>query len=214
MLNTICRLCGLCLLLIVTASTVAAGERVRLAQTPPLLRAPMNNDVVVPPAIIVPEQNPTPSEVLPLPPQPAPQFSPPPGDEQYQPPLAAPPVYRVPQPNDPPPVLMSPGEIPAEGVAQCSSGKAVKIAYRHWGRKPLRECAPVAPAMLCVTNPCTGCDLQVPVCLPLCCDCEPKVHARKALFSESLVSFEWAKGVKVVVRFERSGKVIVTYHGV
>jgi hypothetical protein len=219
-----CRLCGLLLLGLIVSSPVVAKEPARVAQTPPLLRAPMNNDVVVPPAIIVPEQSAPQGEVLQLPP---PLLTPPPGDEQYQPPQAAPPVYRVPQPNvvppigapqyqpAPPAITYLPSEVPTEATGRTSSGKLLPIAYRHWGRKVIKDCEPLMPQTLCVAHPCTDCDVLVPVCLPACClNCEPKVHARKAVFSDSLVSFEWDKGIKIVVRFERNGKLIVTYHGI
>lgn len=218
------RLCGLylaCLSLGVwlAGASLSAAEPTRVAQGP----------VLKPPAIVLPETAPS-TEPIPATEQalPAPEFTPPPvATPLYSPPpIEAPstgpssvvptipaPAYRVPLDTRSVPTIL-PEQMPTQLLAQTSSGKPVKVAYRHWGRKKVKDCDPLVPQMLCVAHPCSDCEVRVPVCIPACCvNCEPKVHARKAVFSDSLVSYEWEHGIKIVVRFERAGNLIVTYHG-
>jgi hypothetical protein len=91
------------------------------------------------------------------------------------------------------------------------------ITYRHLFR-PIVCCGCPAPGpvktVLTVKNPCTCacCDVAIPVCLPGCCTGEPKVSCHHGLFACGVVQYDWCCGVSVVIKFKRSGEVIVTYH--
>lgn len=177
------------LLLSLAVSAAEAGVFQRASQ--PSLRPPLNA-----PDQIIPE----------------PLFTPPPVDDLPQldaPDSPPPPPYRAGSP-----VIMPQGMPLADEGYVVVDGEKVCVKYRHFGRRVVRDCQPVVTQMLCAVNPCTGCQIEVPVCLPVCCDDCPKVHGRRAVFSQSLVSYEWCCGVKVVIRFERCGAVTVTYHGV
>jgi hypothetical protein len=90
------------------------------------------------------------------------------------------------------------------------------IAYRHLGRvcKSLC-CQPSVETVLSVKNPCTCCDVSIPVCLPACClECAPDVSCRHGLFAQGIVSYDYACGVSVTVRFKHTGEILVTYRGV
>src|SRR5262245_15894352 len=48
------------------------------------------------------------------------------------------------------------------------------ITYRHHGPKLCCDsCKPPKQIVLKVKNPCTGCETDVPVCIPACCEGEP-----------------------------------------
>ena len=49
------------------------------------------------------------------------------------------------------------------------------IKYHHKGPKLCCGCEPGKEIVLKVKNPCTGCETDVPVCLPACCKGEPTV---------------------------------------
>ncbi len=82
-----------------------------------------------------------------------------------------------------------------------------------------RSCGPVccnsAPpikTVLKVVNPLTCCAVDVPVCLPSCCEGSPSVCARCGLIlCRSAVTYDWCCGYRVVVRFDRCGNVTVVY---
>lgn len=80
-----------------------------------------------------------------------------------------------------------------------------------------RDCSCVAPCErtlqteLCVTDPCTCCDVMVPVCLPCCCDGAPTVCCRNGLFGRYVVRYDWCCGCSVQVTILRCGDVVVTY---
>lgn len=91
------------------------------------------------------------------------------------------------------------------------------ITYRHalLGRCRAARCSkPLVSTTLCATNPRTCCKVNVPVCLPACCDGCPAVRSRCALLGDGVVTYDWCCGVSVTVRFQRCGSVLVTYHGV
>ena len=105
-----------------------------------------------------------------------------------------------------------PDDLPPSPVVLVPSGPKVPVSYRHIGRPIASKCSPVSTRVLYICDPCTGCKIEVPVCLPCCCDDCPKVSSRRAVFSVGLVTYEWCCGVKVVVRLQRCGEVLVTYH--
>lgn len=81
-------------------------------------------------------------------------------------------------------------------------------------RDRTRCCDPCAPKMetvLSVCDPCTGCPVAVPVCLPACCTDCPEVCGRNALFGHGVVTYRWCNGFTATVRFDRCGDVLVTY---
>jgi len=89
------------------------------------------------------------------------------------------------------------------------------ITYRHLFR-PIACCGCPEPMkmVLSVKNPCSCncCEVPIPVCLPGCCTGEPKVSCFHGLFACGCVQYDWCCGVSVVVKFKRTGEVIVTYH--
>ena len=88
------------------------------------------------------------------------------------------------------------------------------ITYRHRGPKLCCGCCqPPVPTVLSVKNPCTCCEIEVPVCLPACCTGEPKVCRGTGLFGRDVVEYEWCCGFSVRVAFKHCGDLIVTTWG-
>ena len=100
--------------------------------------------------------------------------------------------------------------MPADFIAPACCATA-RISYRHTGLFKVKSCTKVTMNLVAV-NPCTRCPVCVPVCLPACCDMCPVVSCRKALFGDGVVTYAWASGVSVNIRFQRTGNVLVTYH--
>jgi hypothetical protein len=123
-----------------------------------------------------------------------------------------PPGPATPGPAMPSPMMVDPS-YSAAGVVCCP---APCISYRHCGRvcKSLC-CQPSLETVLSVKSPCSCSAVCVPVCLPACClECEPAVSCRHGLFAQGIVTYDYACGVSVTVRFKHHGEIIVTYRGV
>lgn len=78
-----------------------------------------------------------------------------------------------------------------------------------------RDCGPACPPpppqhiVLQVCHPCTGCTIDVPVCVPACCTGAPTVCFRNTLIGNGKTVFEWCCGYQVVVRYTHCGYRVV-----
>jgi hypothetical protein len=71
-----------------------------------------------------------------------------------------------------------------------------------------RDCCPPPPpktVILHVCHPCTGCQYDIAVCIPACCEGAPKVCFEKTLIGDGKTVFEWCCGHRVVVRYNHHG---------
>lgn len=94
--------------------------------------------------------------------------------------------------------------------------KCIKYRNAIFDFKKVKCCNPCLPpiqAVLHVTNPCTCCPLDVPVCLPNCCCDAPKIECRKTLLGDGVVTYSWCCGFSASIRFQPCGDVLVTYRG-
>lgn len=88
------------------------------------------------------------------------------------------------------------------------------IHYRHCGPKLCcGPCKPPKPIVLKVKHPCTCCEIEVPVCLPACCEGEPTVCTGKGFLCRDIVEYEWCCGYSVRVAFKKCGDLVVTTWG-
>jgi hypothetical protein len=124
-----------------------------------------------------------------------------------------PPGPAAPGPAMPSPMMVDPSYAAAAGGICCPQAC---ISYRHLGRVCQSLCCqPSVETVLSVKAPCSCCPVCVPVCLPACClTCEPAVSCRHGLFAQGIVTYDYACGVSVTVRFKHHGEIIVTYRGV
>jgi hypothetical protein len=74
-------------------------------------------------------------------------------------------------------------------------------------------CDPPVQTILKVKDPCTCCEVEVPVCLPACCKGEPTVCCGVGFLGRDVVAYEWCCGFSVRVAFKHSGDLIVTTWG-
>jgi hypothetical protein len=87
------------------------------------------------------------------------------------------------------------------------------ISYRNGiGSLCAYGCKPPVQTVLTVKDPCTCCEVQVPVCIPACCTGEPTVGCKNTIIGRGVVFYDWC-GFSVAVRFDRCGNVLVTYRG-
>jgi hypothetical protein len=87
------------------------------------------------------------------------------------------------------------------------------ITYRHRGPKLCCGCEAPVKTVLKVKDPCTCCEIEVPVCLPACCKGEPTVCCGAGFLGRDVVTYEWCCGFSVRVAFKHSGDLIVTTWG-
>ena len=97
----------------------------------------------------------------------------------------------------------------------CDACCDVNICYRHVGRRHTccDPCLEPINTTLTVCHPCTGCTIEVPVCLPGCCTGSPTACDRGTLIGAGLTRFDWCCGFSVVVRYQRCGDITVVYRG-
>ena len=89
-----------------------------------------------------------------------------------------------------------------------------KITYKHHilGSHKFK-CTPKGEMVLQVKVPCECCTLDIPVCLPCCCEGAPEVCCKKGILGREVVEYKWCCGFKVKIIFDRCGDVVVHYHG-
>ena len=90
------------------------------------------------------------------------------------------------------------------------------ICYEHRGC-PICCCdctaAPVKTSIR-VTDPCTCCSVDVPLCLPSCCTGAPCCVKDRCpiLFNRELIRYEYCCGVAVTIKISKCGDILVVYH--
>jgi hypothetical protein len=89
------------------------------------------------------------------------------------------------------------------------------ICYEHRGC-PICCCtdAPAIKTSIKVTDPCTCCTVDVPLCLPGCCTGEPCCVKDRCpiLFNRELIRYEYCCGVAVTIKISKCGDILVVYH--
>lgn len=106
---------------------------------------------------------------------------------------------------------------PSCGAAPCCpSNPCIKYHHKHaWKHKCAQGCCeePTYETVLCVTSPETCCTVNVPVCLPACCQGCPCESSRCTLFGCGQVRYDYGCGCSVIVRFQKCGDILVIYEG-
>jgi hypothetical protein len=72
---------------------------------------------------------------------------------------------------------------------------------------------PTQQIVLEVCHPKTGCPLQVPVCVPLCCQGPPCARYQHTLIGPGKTVSTWVCGYEVTVRYTVCGNYRVSTHG-
>ena len=104
--------------------------------------------------------------------------------------------------------------IPAAVLRQaCCPKPCIRYIDRTCHKPCCGDCKPPIKTVLKVVNPATCCPVEVPVCLPACCDGCPVVDGHSGLLCRGVVTYDWCCGYRVVVRFDRCGDVTVVYRG-
>jgi hypothetical protein len=74
-------------------------------------------------------------------------------------------------------------------------------------------CKPPVETVLRVQDPCDCTVVEVPVCLPPCCEDAPCVRSRCGLLCRGVVTYDWCCGFKVRVVFRHCGDIVVHTFG-
>jgi len=98
-------------------------------------------------------------------------------------------------------------------AAPCCPQPCIRYVDRTCHKVCCDDCKPPVKTVLKVINPVTCCPVDVPVCLPACCEGCPAVDSRCGLLCRGVVTYDWCCGYRVVVRFDRCGDVTVVYRG-
>jgi hypothetical protein len=90
------------------------------------------------------------------------------------------------------------------------------ICYEHRGCPICCSSCSDAPAIktsIKVTDPCTCCTVDVPLCLPGCCTGAPCCVKDRCpiLFNRLALRYEYCCGVAVVIKVKKCGDIVVTY---
>lgn len=118
--------------------------------------------------------------------------------------------------------LIAPSESQARGAKRgceeaCEACDEPCIHYHHHCTllKTCRccECCEPQKAVMTVTDPCC-CDrtAEIPICLPGCCEGEPRV-CESVCLGRGVVEFEWCCGFRVRVVFQKCGDIAVHTYG-
>lgn len=75
------------------------------------------------------------------------------------------------------------------------------------------KCEPPVKAVLTVIDPRCCCTVDVPVCIPACCEGEPKICGRCTAFGHAVVEYKWCCGYRIKMVFGKCGAVNVHYYG-
>ena len=106
---------------------------------------------------------------------------------------------------------------PSCGAAPCFAEQpCIKYHHKHAHRhKKAAGCCPepTYETVLTPTSPETCCTVAVPVCLPACCQGCPCESSRCTLLGCGQVRYDYACGCSVIVRFQKSGDILVIYEG-
>ena len=87
------------------------------------------------------------------------------------------------------------------------------ITYHHKGPKLCCGCDPPIETVLTLKSPCTGCEIEVPICMPACCKGEPTMCWTTGVFCRDVAIYEWCCGFRVRVTFKHCGDLLVTTWG-
>ena len=99
----------------------------------------------------------------------------------------------------------------------CPTNPCIKYRHKHACKHHHcnRGCCeePTYETVLTPTSPETCQTVAVPVCLPACCQGCPCEASRCTLFGCGQVRYDYACGCSVIVRFQKSGDILVIYEG-
>jgi hypothetical protein len=111
-------------------------------------------------------------------------------------------------------VLATEGAVISSGSPSCCPERCIKYRHHCTLRKTCCSCDPPVQTILAVQDPCCcKCMIEIPICLPGCCEGSPKVCDRQGLLGRGIVTYEWCCGYKVKIVFDRCGDIVVHSYG-
>ncbi len=99
-------------------------------------------------------------------------------------------------------------------AACCAPKYCISYRKHHAFRRVCCDsCVQPYTAMLSITDPCTRCPVEVPVCVPGCCTDAPKVSCRRGLFGRTITEFMWCCGFRAKIVLTRRNDITVHTYG-
>lgn len=96
----------------------------------------------------------------------------------------------------------------------CPSKRCIRYHYHPLHRKVCRDCCkPPFKAVVTVEDKCCGCLIEVPICVPACCEDAPKVSTHCGVFGRQVTEYCWCCGYRVKIVMDRCGDLHVHYFG-
>lgn len=131
-------------------------------------------------------------------------------DEKFE---ELPPVPSVLRPTTP--SFEGPAQaVPRTDYSDPISGEQRRVDYRyqHPRHGKYAKCD-TAPVTLLIKDPCNGCMVEVPICVPCCClDVPPEICWSRGAFKRDVVTYSWGCGYDVRIAFRnKTDALIVTY---
>lgn len=107
------------------------------------------------------------------------------------------------------------GELPtpATPVAACRA-ECVSYKYHHLGSRCKFSRCDMKEVVVLVQDPCTCCCVEVPVCVPCCCNQICTTDCRCGLFGREITEYCWDCGFRMEIVATKHGDFVVHYYGV
>ena len=112
-------------------------------------------------------------------------------------------------------VVMQPMPAVCAPAVECCPQPCIRyVAHRPCRKTCCCCCTPPVETVLHVQDPCCCTRIvEVPVCLPSCCQGDPCTTSRCGLLCRGVTTFQWCCGYKVRVVFRHCGDVVVHTYG-
>jgi hypothetical protein len=107
------------------------------------------------------------------------------------------------------PAVCAPVCVPTE---LCQRPRCIDYRHHRFLRCKYDPCS-TNKVVLQVPDYCCCCLVEVPVCVPCCCEGAPSVCSHKGIFGRSVVEYRWCCGFHLKVIFDRCGDVTVHSYG-
>ena len=105
-------------------------------------------------------------------------------------------------------------EVCAPAVDCCPQPSIRYVAHRRCRRTCCCRGRPPVETVLRVQDPrCCSRVVEVPLCLPGCCEGAPCVTSRRGLLCRGVSTYTWCRGFKVRVVFRHGGEIVVHTYG-
>ncbi len=102
---------------------------------------------------------------------------------------------------------------PSYPVAACRAECVVYKYHRHGSKCKFDRCD-MKEVVVMIKDPCSKCCLEVPVCVPCCCNQICTTNVDCGIFGREITEYCWDCGFRMEIIATKHGEFIVHYYGV